>query len=690
MKKFLLILILSLFSLSAHCRVLDPLSRIEAAKQSLVKSRDDSENKYRSMIIEYDSPKALDSLRSQGVIIYNTRDNMALACVPEHLISDLESWPSLMRASLSRTRSLTLDIARMATGVEEVHSGLNLPRTFTGKGIIVGLSDVGFDPGHIAFKDRVIGVSHFNDIIASSINLSSENELEAWQTDDYSETHATHVAGIMAGGDLSSPYHGVAPDADIFATTSILHDVGILAGVEKIISYAKANQRPAVINLSLGSKIGPHDGTDLFCRYLDQCAKDNVAILVAAGNDGAMNVSATKTLSAEDAKLSTRLRSTHWDDVTIYKANIDAWSSDRRPMKLRFRTWDKTLERYTFETEWFEFKNFSTDTIWQISDENNPEFAKLYEGSIMAAAELGNNYRYNISISVSLHSKVYLPDHHWSNHSLIIDFGGEEGATVNAFIEGECEFTYVQSGESVPPSPDFSISSMACGHNTICVGSATTRTTTPLISGGDINWSNLTQGTMSGFSSYGTLDDGRRLPHICAPGAMIVSALNRHYYIANPSISNRIAAESPAQPGHYYFAESGTSMATPHATGILALWLEADPTLTGNELRDIAIDTASPDGIDASNPRAGAGMIDAMAGLRRIFGIQGTIAPEIAESLIEVGRHDGQLIVKGADGADIKVYDISGRRLSPEALPAGPVIVKITHDNGVVTTKKLL
>lgn len=688
MKKFLLLFIFSFISYSSQCRVLDPFSRIEASKEKSLVSRSDDEPRYRSMIIECKSPEAFDELRAKGVVIYHTRGNMALACVPAHLLSDLESWPSLMRASLSRIQNLTLDIARTFTGVDEAHSGQSLPKTFTGKGVITGLSDAGFDQGHIDFNDRVIGLSHYDDSNASAVRLNGIEDIKAWQTDNTHQTHATHVAGIMAGGDTSSPYYGIAPESRIFATTSILQDAGILAGVEDIISYAKNNDLPAVINLSLGSKIGPHDGTDLMSRYLDLCAQSDAAIVVAAGNDGDMNVSATKTLSSSDSKLSTRLRSTNWGDVTIYNAYIDAWSSDQRPMKLRFRTWDKTLEKYTFQTDWFEFAN---DTILQISSENNTDFARFYDGIILAAGELNAyNKRYNISVSLALHSKVLLPDHPWSNHSLIIDFGGEEGATVNAFIEGDCEFTYVQSGETSYPTPDFSISSLACGHNTICVGSATTRNLTPLLNGNQIQWNGITPHTMSGFSSYGTLADGRKLPHICAPGAMIISALNRYYQQANPEISSRIAAESPAAPGHYYYPECGTSMATPHVSGIFALWLEADPTLTGSELREIAIETASTDGIDSSNPRAGAGMIDAMAGLRKILGIQGTAKPEIVESLIEIYRQGGHLIVKGAEGADIDVYDISGRRVSADALPSGPVIVKITERNGVITTKKLL
>ena len=187
------------------------------------------------------------------------------------------------------------------------------------------------------------------------------------------------------GGDRSTPYYGVAPEADIFASTSILHDVGILAGVEDIIAYTRQRGRPAVINLSLGSKIGPHDGTDAFCRYLDLCAADDAAILLAAGNNGDMHVSVSKSFSDADSVLSMRLRSTFWDDVTVYNAFTDVWSSDSRPLRMRLRAWDKINEETAFTTAWI---NFIDKEIWQISSESNPEFSRFYDGEIKAAAEV--------------------------------------------------------------------------------------------------------------------------------------------------------------------------------------------------------------------------------------------------------------------------------------------------------------
>ena len=100
-------------------------------------------------------------------------------------------------------------------------------------------------------------------------------------------------------------------------------------------------------------------------------------------------------------------------------------------------------------------------------------------------------------------------------------------------------------------------------------------------------------------------------------------------------------------------------MSSPYAAGVLALWLQADPTLTPAELKQIALETAaspvpsassspssSPVGCARRNtgeipsdPRWGAGIIDALSGLRRILGISSlssvTAEPPAAEFRLE-------------------------------------------------------
>ena len=81
------------------------------------------------------------------------------------------------------------------------------------------------------------------------------------------------------------------------------------------------------------------------------------------------------------------------------------------------------------------------------------------------------------------------------------------------------------------------------------------------------------------FSSRGPTADGRLKPDIVFPGVDVVGA--------------RAAGTVMGAPlDAYYTSASGTSMAAPHAAGACALLLQADPTLTPQEIKTRILGTA--------------------------------------------------------------------------------------------------
>jgi len=82
------------------------------------------------------------------------------------------------------------------------------------------------------------------------------------------------------------------------------------------------------------------------------------------------------------------------------------------------------------------------------------------------------------------------------------------------------------------------------------------------------------EGRLADFSSRGPAPDGSTKPDVAAPGVDVLSAL----------------------PGNTYGVLSGTSMATPHVAGVVALMWSANPKLIGDlaRTREILADTAKP------------------------------------------------------------------------------------------------
>lgn len=676
-----LILVLTVWSGAAAHR-LDPAARLLPAVPTARIASDSGiapVANYVSMIVQLDPQGGLEALESLGAVVFHSRGDMALVCIPVDKIDRLDELEVVRRAALSRRGLPNLDLARRATRADAVAAGTSTRLPYTGAGVIVGMSDIGFDPGHADFRGRIAGISHYVEEEASVTRIHDADSLAAWSTDSPVNYHATHVAGILAGGGDGTPYAGVAPGATIYGTTSTPHDAGILAGVEDIIKYAAYEGRPAVINLSLGSTLGPHDGTDLFCRYLDLCAAE-VPVLLSAGNDGdiSQGIMVRHTFSVDEPSFLVQLYDKiEWNGMNLI-GHCDAWSADGRPFDFKIRVFDVVDRCFVYETDVISAQNDTTTVI----NTALSGLGRYFEGQVAVASELCPlNDRYNMMIYVDLRCTEMRPAGPWARYCFCMELAGDPGTHVDFAANGET--VYFRPSASLasavkPCTTDLSISSMACGHNTIAVGSATTRDSAPLLSGGTASWESLyPQGSVSVFSAYGTLVDGRQLPHFCAPGAFVVSAASRYYMNSSPERRSEINAEGDT-PGHYFFADCGTSMASPHAAGVFALWLEADPTLTPAELLEIAEATASTTCVDLADPRTGAGLIDAEAGLRMVLDRAGLELPPSLEA--PRVRRSGRCleVTPGAeDIISVNVHDLSGRLVDPAHLPLSPVIVTV-------------
>ncbi|MDE6527806.1 MAG: S8 family serine peptidase, partial [Muribaculaceae bacterium] len=173
------------------------------------------------------------------------------------------------------------------------------------------------------------------------------------------------------------------------------------------------------------------------------------------------------------------------------------------------------------------------------------------------------------------------------------------------------------------------------------------------------------------FSSCGPTADGRCVPHILAPGCPVVSAINQHCFNAmGMNLTTTTSSYTPDERGvkYYYAYNMGTSMAAPLVAGTVALMLEANPTLTPQQAREIIANTADTDEFMGTLPNNeyGAGRINALECVKSAVRLAGldTTAIGTGESAVKVWADGmGNLMVASpsADrGAVATVYTTSG------------------------------
>lgn len=132
---------------------------------------------------------------------------------------------------------------------------------------------------------------------------------------------------------------------------------------------------------------------------------------------------------------------------------------------------------------------------------------------------------------------------------------------------------------------------------------------------------NLQDDQVAGFSSRGPGEEGAEKPDVVAPGVGIPTP-DRHLVCTRPS---PLPGKPVVVPPNYPLERvNGTSFATPVTSGVIATWLEANPSLTFQQVKEILQKTSRPipnytSILDIPPDRRkfaeGSGLIDAARGL---------------------------------------------------------------------------
>lgn len=222
-----------------------------------------------------------------------------LVTIPTSNIQSLAKSNAIQYIELPKNLILTDQSSNRAACVDKARNTYGLQ----GEGVVIGFIDSGIDYTHPAFlnPDGTTRIEYIYDLSEekhsvynkTQINeaLKSQDPFSIVPVNDLTQ-HGTHVAGIAcAGGNIDRRYYGVAPKSSIMMVKIgrgyFSLSTSMMRGLKFLVDKSKELNRPLVVNMSLSTNDGAHDGGSLLERYIDTIAiHERIVIVVAAGNEG--------------------------------------------------------------------------------------------------------------------------------------------------------------------------------------------------------------------------------------------------------------------------------------------------------------------------------------------------------------------------------------------------------------------
>ena len=203
-------------------------------------------------------------------VIYQLASHPDVALITYNTEMDTESM-----TSNDKTRAV--QAGKIADHITQIKADKAWDLGYTGKGVVVAVLDSGTNFDHADIKDHL-----WNGNGKYGYNVHSPNSLPS---DEGSNGHGSHCAGIVCGDGTSGQMTGVAPDATLMTIKIIgggrCTAANLVEGVEKA-----AELGADIISLSVGRE-NPDENRALFRQTFTNLLNDfGIAAAVACGNDG--------------------------------------------------------------------------------------------------------------------------------------------------------------------------------------------------------------------------------------------------------------------------------------------------------------------------------------------------------------------------------------------------------------------
>lgn len=608
-------------------------------------------SKYIDLVIRTSDASARSRLETLGFQVVVERENLLAGRMPVESIIEAAKLDEVSYIQAPQEAQLMHNRTRPAVRAGIAHSGGgNLSSAYRGEDILVGIIDSGIDFLHPDFNtDDGTRLERLIDY-----QIRGEDPLE-WTRDEINEDpdqitqednisgHGTHVAGSAVGNGRadagSDNMTGIAPESEIIAVNAqslnpetgsrLYMTVDILGGVDRVFQIADELDKPAVVNISLGSISGSRDGTSPTEEFYDELAGPGKVIVSSAGNSGFLpkhsgmdmrpRTRYIAPILAEDGDVSSLPVEAWYDRNTISEFKIVAVQHSREAGRAGIAgttPWIRPGE----EMEEPEVIISEGDTLGLI-DATATVTNAARNGDSQIYAEV---YRENDTTDLSEITWVFV-----ANSTIR---GGRFDMWVNR--DGMVyprEMNLTRSKQLVGDNL-MTVGTPASASEVISVGAFVTRTASLRRDG-----RNLTRftrldpldpedrrmpeaGELADFSSKGPLRTGEVVPDIAAPGYLVFSAASGFIEWNKPSL----------HPDGPYRSASGTSMASPHVAGAIAMMLQINPDLTAGDIRRVFANGSRRDYHtgDVPNYYFGYGKLDVASALEYLE----TEAPLLAEA----------------------------------------------------------
>ena len=627
--------------------------------------------------ITSDADEVLSRYHSQSLA---QAGNVHVASIPVSQLRQMSLDRRVARIEAHPMAQILTDSMAAHLNALPAYEGRNLPKAFTGKGVVVGVMDIGFDLTHPNFYTRDLQdyrIKRLWDMLSTDTvgsrfivgrDYSSPEALQtiAHSYDGLHQTHGTHTLGIAAGSGYDSPYRGMAPDADIClvanATSnnanlidSTLYDRFTFAtdalGFKYIFDYAAEVGKPCVVSFSEGSGEDYWGYDLLYYEMLSQLVGPGRILVAAAGNLGHVKswfrkqrgVSDKGTfLSAENALMRTLKSADNFSlRVVAYGTSVDTLLVDSRQVLAQpdslFRGHLASLDSVEIQA-----------------------YPSCYDAS-------------EICYDVVFYAKRVGP----AESPLSLEVMG---------IDADIEFWRVNGNlveNDFNPSlcagePNHNIHSPASSPRVICA--TTHRDGIRNLNGEWKSYWQAERGMRAPFSSVGPTTDGRTKPDVMAPGNNIISSYSSYYLETHPN-----AGDIQWDVAHFDFqgrtypwnSNTGTSQSCPAVAGAIALWLQAKPDLTPEEALGVISRTSRhPDqSLNYPNNEYGYGEIDVYRGLLDILGVDKVEGLSACHTQADVRTNSQGLTVALPQPAPadfrLRLFSLSGKLLKDNMLRAG-------------------